>query len=113
MAKLPVKLSGTLSGVPVKMSSPTGENAKGTGENGGRTSEEPLIEPLNSIAPPSSSFGNSDVVAPDNQKEEKEEVGERGPEGPKSELIRPSEESRRAQVAAAFAQMRAAGLALG
>jgi len=68
MAKLPVELHG----VPVNLSVPTGEIAKATGENGGRTSEEPLsephIEPLRKEAAPPSSFGN-DVVAA--QKERK------------------------------------------
>lgn len=62
MAKLPAEMQE----VPVKMLPPTGENAKGTGENRGRTSEEPLsephIEPLKEEAAPPSSFGN-DVVA--------------------------------------------------
>jgi DNA-binding transcriptional MocR family regulator len=58
MAKLPAETQE----VPLKMLPPTGENAKGTGENGGRTSEEPLsephIEPLKEEAAPPSSFGN-------------------------------------------------------
>ena len=62
MAKLPAEMHE----VPVKMLPPTGENAKGTGENGGRTSEEPLsephTEPLKKEAPPSSSFEKSSVV---------------------------------------------------
>jgi hypothetical protein len=57
-AKLPAEMQE----VPVKMLPPTGENAKGTGENEGRTSEEPLsephIEPLKEEAAPPSSFGN-------------------------------------------------------
>ena len=68
MAKLPAETQE----VPVKMLPPTGENAKGTGENGGRTSEEPLsephIEPLKEEAPPSSSFENSVVVAGEENK---------------------------------------------
>ena len=68
MAKLPAEMHE----VPVKMLPPTGENAKGTGENGGRTSEEPLsephIEPLKEEAPPSSSFENSVVVAGEESK---------------------------------------------
>jgi hypothetical protein len=46
-------------------------------------------------APPSSSFGNSDVVAlEDSSKKERKGVGERGPEGPKSEP-RPPDQSKR------------------
>ena len=68
MAKLPAETQE----VPVKMLPPTGENAKGTGENGGRTSEEPLsephIEPLKEEAPPSSSFETLVVVAGEENK---------------------------------------------